>query len=198
MIASAVRWLLRCRDKASQIGWITKPSLIWAVAWLLQTDVQLDMRVASHPCQHPSQHTFCCRKCSKQDRSQSPVRLLNMWIHCIYTECIENTKVESHCVYCVQGQATIDEYERTCLARVAAQHGQAQCSQLLLTLGLREDRDVISSAASAGHLPCLRLAHEQGQYWPCGVLPKMISQGRRPPIPWIFYMFRDWEAGEKA
>jgi hypothetical protein len=63
-----------------------------------------------------------------------------------------------------QGLGTGDMEKRTSLACLAAYHGQTDCLRVFDAFQLRITGSICMHAAAAGHLPCLRLAHQLGDY----------------------------------
>jgi hypothetical protein len=63
-----------------------------------------------------------------------------------------------------QGKAALIPEMRTSLACLAAYRGQEACLQVFGQFQLRFTGSICVHAAGAGHLPCLRLAHQLGDY----------------------------------
>ncbi len=72
--------------------------------------------------------------------------------------------VISLCRYVGQGLGPHDAEKRSSLACVAAYHGLTECLQVFEGFQLRKTGSICLHAADAGHLPCLRLAHQLGDW----------------------------------
>jgi hypothetical protein len=78
-----------------------------------------------------------------------------------------------------QGLGKGDLEQVTSLACLAAYHGQDACLRIFQHFKLRFTGSICLHAADAGQLPCLRLAHQLGDYLMTHSARQAAAQGRR-------------------
>ncbi len=80
-------------------------------------------------------------------------------------------------LWCGQGETAIDSRRRYNLAIVAVCMGEVECLEVILKLPFRRCGSLCAQAAYCGHLGCLELAYQHGDYLFSTVL-MAATQGR--------------------